>query len=108
MANVTATLRSNLGEIARTMEAKAQVIVDKTAADIEAGAKIRSRVDTGAMKASWTVVPVGPAHSEVRNGVEYVIYNEYGTRHMSAQPMAVPAAEQARPGFEAAAKRIVE
>lgn len=102
------TLHSDLGEIARTMGAKAQVIVDKTAADVEAGAKMRAPVDTGYLKSSINAHPVEPVHAEVTVGAEYGRYVELGTRHMAAQPYFTPAIEVARPGFEAAARRIVE
>jgi HK97 gp10 family phage protein len=105
---VTARLTSSLGAIARDMEPKAQMVVDKTALDIEAGAKARSRVDTSAMKNAWHTVAVGALESEVRNGMDYVIFNEYGTRHMSPQPMATPAAEEAREGFVQAMRSIVQ
>lgn len=99
---------SRLDGIARQAERQAAAAVQKTAQDVEAGAKARSRVDTGAMRNAWQAVPRGPYEAEVVNGVDYAIYHEYGTRHMSAQPMAVPAAEAARDGFERALRRAFE
>jgi hypothetical protein len=37
-------------------------------------------------------------------GAEYGIFQELGTRFMSAQPFLAPAAEAARPDFERAVK----
>lgn len=100
-------LRSNLGEKARRAPGIAAAIVEKTALDILAGAMARSRVDTSAMKNAWRIVDgPDPFSKEVVNSVEHSKYNEYGTVHMTAQPMATPAAEEARPGFEAAMKQV--
>jgi uncharacterized protein YfaP (DUF2135 family) len=106
---VSRSLKSDLGEKARRWPALAALIVNKTALDIMAGAQARSRVDTGAMKNGWRVVDGDDEYSkQVVNSVEYSKYHEYGTRHMSAQPMAVPAAEEARPSFEAAVGKALE
>lgn len=102
------SLRSNLGEKARAAPGRAALVVEKTALDIMAGAQQRTvRVDTGAMKGGWRVVDGDDEHTkEVVNSVEYSKFHEYGTRHMSAQPMCVPAAEEAHPGFEAAIAQV--
>lgn len=98
----TATWNSRLGQVAATAPQAMQLVVEKTARDIEAGAKVRSRVDTGAMQSglqaqredayTWLVVGL----------VWYTIFHEYGTAHMSARPMLTPSAEEARPMFLAA------
>jgi hypothetical protein len=69
--------------------------------NIEAGCKQRSRVDSGAMRAAWGSAMTGPAEGEVFNPIEYTIFNEVGTVNMPAQPMAHPAADAEKPGFEA-------
>jgi HK97 gp10 family phage protein len=79
--------------------------VDKAAHDVEAGAKARSRVDTGQMKSGWTTERHGEHRMDVVNPVEHTIFNEFGTIYMGAQPMAVPAAEEVRPGFVQAVRR---
>lgn len=99
-------LRSRLGEIARGAEKKTAVVVAKTAADVETGCKERSRVDTGQMRDGWETVSHGPLAAEVINAVGHVVFNEYGTEDMEAQPMAVPAAEAARAGYYAAMAAI--
>lgn len=103
---MSSSYRSHIPQKLAQAEERAVQVVEKTARDIEAGCKIRSRVDTGQMKNGWAAVPFGPMTWEVANHVEHVIYNEYGTRHMSAQPMLGPSVEQARPAFEAAISRI--
>jgi HK97 gp10 family phage protein len=58
------------------------------------GAKRRSRVDTGRMRDAWDKEQTGPGEWTVFNDVDYTIYNEFGTVHMSAQPMLSPALEE--------------
>jgi hypothetical protein len=60
---------------------------------IKVGAQRRSRVDTGAMRAGWHVEPAGDGFI-VANDVDYAIYNEFGTVHITAQPMLHPAADE--------------
>jgi HK97 gp10 family phage protein len=81
--------------------------VQKAVFDVEAQAKVRSRVDTGAMRNAWQGRMTGDTEGEVANGVEYAVYNEYGTVNMPAQPMAHPAADAVRPSFEAAIKAAI-
>jgi HK97 gp10 family phage protein len=104
----SARLVSDLGRIAREAEAKAALIVDKTAHDIEAGAKAVAPVDTGHLRASIKAESHGPLEAEVRVGAEYGIYVEQGTRHMAPQPYLHPAAEAAREGFEQATRQVFE
>jgi HK97 gp10 family phage protein len=69
---------------------------------LEAAWKARAPVDTGAYRNSIQASMVGTTEAEVATGLEYPPYLEWGTRHMSARPSAIPAAEAVRPGFEAA------
>ena len=105
---MTVVIKSRLGLIAEEAIPKASAAVRKTASDIEAGAKARSRVDTGAMRGSWNTQPTGTLSARVSAGVEYAIYNEYGTSRMSAQPMARHAAHAAEAPFLAAMKQVFE
>jgi HK97 gp10 family phage protein len=41
-------------------------------------------------------------------GVNYAIYQEYGTRHMRAQPFMIPSAESERGNFEDAMKHVAD
>jgi hypothetical protein len=72
--------------------------------NIEAGCKQRSRVDTGAMRAAWTSTMTGPTEGEISNPLDYVVYNEFGTVNMPAQPMAHPAADAEQGPFQARIK----
>lgn len=91
------------------IEAKALQIVSKAASDLEAGAKERARVDTGAMKNSIQQTPTGAAlQKTVFIGIDYGVHHEFGTVHIPAQPMIRPAADKVRPAFVAACKRLFE
>jgi hypothetical protein len=61
-----------------------------------------TRVKTGAMKAGFKVreIEVGHGgHFEVYNTQDYFPFHELGTKHISASPMLVPAAESERARF---------
>jgi hypothetical protein len=103
---MSATWKSRIPELAAGAEARAGLAVQKTVLDIEAGAKMRSRVDTGQMKGGWQGEMTGATSGRVSDPVEHTIYNEMGTVSMAAQPMLTPAAEEARAGFEAAMSQV--
>lgn len=96
---MTAVLKSRIPEIIASAEAKAALVVQKTAFDIEAGCKLRSRVDTGQMRSGWATEVSGPVEALVYNPVEHSIFNEFGTESMSPQPMLTPSVEEARGPF---------
>lgn len=90
------------------LRAGLQAAIVKAAHDVEAQAKARAAVDTGAMRNSITTQATGDLSAEVTTGVDYAKFVEYGTSRMSAQPFMHPAADAAKPGFEAAVKAVVE
>ena len=108
---------NNFGAVRKGLRPKAERIVEKTARDVQRGAMKRSRVDTGQMRSGWDVSRgdaawggadgLGVIHREVVNPVEHTIYNELGTTGTPAQPMAGPAAEEAREPFETAMSRLL-
>lgn len=73
--------------------------LDNAADDIEAGCKLRSRVDTGTMRNGWTTERINNFTRMVYNPVYYTIFNEEGTIFMSAQPMLKPSVEEVTPKF---------
>jgi hypothetical protein len=99
---------NRLPELRGQLRTRASQAVRKTVEDIQADAAERSRVDLGNMKAGWQMEMQDDLNGDVYNEVEYVEHHEYGTVHMSAQPMATPAAEAARPGFIAAMESLLE
>lgn len=83
--------------------------MSKALNDIQAGAKNRAPVDTGALKNSIT-------HEYTRNGntlrgevgptVSYGNWVENGTSRMRAQPYLRPASDAVRPGYEASLEQL--
>lgn len=97
------TLKGSLTKRMVRGERRTAKVVEKTAKNIAAGSARRSRVDKGEMRDGWVAVEVQTSGDEVKwqagNPVEHAIYNEFGTRRMSAQPMLTPAVEAAREPF---------
>jgi HK97 gp10 family phage protein len=92
-------------EIIITASSRTAQALDKAADAIETGAKARSRVDTGNMRNGWTQERISNSSRMVFNPVHYVIFHEYGTVNMAAQPMLQPAVEEVRPALMAAVTR---
>ena len=63
---------------------------------MEAEAKGRAPVDTGALKGSLHTEKKQAGLYWVADGVEYGIYQELGTSKMASQPFLVPAVEAVR------------
>jgi len=82
--------------------------VRKAAHDIEARAKTKAPVDTGALKASIKARAVDQLTSEVVVGQSYGLFQEFGTVRMAARPFLRPAVEEVGPAFEAAAGQAIE
>jgi len=91
--------KSRYPQIIAALEASVPKVVTRTGFRIEAGAKARARVKTGYMRGQIRWTPIDPFSGEVVGGASYTIFNEYGTVHMTAQPMFGPATEEARPVF---------
>lgn len=110
MINTRIVLQFNkLPALTEGMEARASQVVRKVALDIKAGAIVRTvRVDTGAMKGGYDIEMDGPLTAIVFNSQDYHIYQELGTRFISASPMLGPAAEEQREPFMRAMAQILE
>jgi HK97 gp10 family phage protein len=120
--------------IAAALEGKVATCVEKAVRDVEAQAKARAAVDTGAMKSSIAGKMTGRFSGEVAPHVEYAIFVEYGTRaHVitakggglfwpgaahpvksvnhpgtAAQPFMRPAADAVRGPFTSCIRQAVE
>lgn len=94
-----ATLKGDLTKRMRRGDRRATAAVRSTAKDIQKAAKARSRVRTGQMAKGWQTADIDDHTSQVGNAVRHVIFNEFGTVRMSAQPMLYPAVEAAREPF---------
>lgn len=101
-------IRANrLGEIRRRIAAGAPPVVAKAALDIEGRAKMYAPYDTGALRNSIRAEQLNEALWRVVVGVEYGIYQEYGTRYMAAHPYMRPAFEQVAPSLLAALRSLL-
>ena len=107
MATITVTVRSRVPEVSAKVRRRAEQIVEKAALDVEAQAKLRAPVDTGLLRNSIHVQPISPLERDVTSPVHYSVYQEFGTRHMAAQPYMTPAAEFVYPKFLFAMRRLI-
>src|SRR5687767_966854 len=99
---MSVTLHSRIPELTRDADRRIKVAVNTAGRLVEAGARSRARVDTGAMRAGIRWGAESDYEGRVIGHAPHTIYNEFGTRYMSAQPMLVPAAEEVRPAFHRA------
>jgi HK97 gp10 family phage protein len=91
---------SDIEKVIARSDAKADEDLGQIVDGIVETCRLRSRVDTGRMRDGWRGEQTGEHSFEVDNPVEHTIYNEFGTRYMSAQPMLGPAIEEATPKLD--------
>lgn len=84
-----------LDKITAELEPKAAVIVEKYGTAIMGDAVSRAPVDTGALMNSITTASkmTGKLTYTMSDGVEYGVYQEFGTSKMGAHPFMRPAIE---------------
>ncbi len=107
MAITVRVTNNRLGALSVTLKAGIREAVSSTVFAVEADAKQRSPVDTGALRSSISGRMTGDTEGVVEVGAAHGIFQEYGTRHQSAQPYLTPAAEAQRAPFEARIKKIL-
>jgi HK97 gp10 family phage protein len=105
---VTQIVFNKIPELKGRARQRAGQAVRKAAFDIEAGAKQRAPVDTGALKGSIKAEMINDLNAEIVAGKDYAIYQELGTHKMAAHPFMGPAAEALREPFLTVMKRIVD
>lgn len=97
-------------EIAAELERTVNLIVAKAAHDIEALTKRNIQghglIDTGAMLNSVIARPLNARQWVVTVGAHYGIYHEFGTRFLPARPFLGPAADEVKPAFLTALRRL--
>lgn len=100
--------QNDLARIAAELRPRASAVVRKTALDIEADAKGRAPVDTGALRNSIQTTMDGDLSASVGTNIEYAPFQEMGTHRMAAHPFMTPAAEAHRQPFIDAMSAVVE
>lgn len=106
-------LAADLTKASVSAAQKALLAVQKTAKEIESGAKQRAPVDTGNLRNSITTslsdgAGAGASEATVSAGAFYSPFVELGTSRMAPQPFFGPAVDEATPGFEQAMAELLE
>lgn len=105
-------LTADIAKAAATTGARAQLVVRKTAYDIERTAKNLVPVDTGNLKSSIGhsdargVGRSGTLAIEIGPTANYGEYVEFGTGRMAPQPYMGPAADKHEPSFNEAMAQL--
>jgi len=99
---VSIDIKSNkLPSIAAQLPEAADAIINGTHGPrMQEAARRHSRVDTGRMRDGWQWQKTGQGTGQLTNDVEYTIFHEFGTRVISAAPMARPALAEIGPDIE--------
>lgn len=105
---MTVKMSSRLGSLADALVIESAEVIRKTAADIEATAKDLAPVDTGALRSGIHTTDRGPLEARVEEGVEYAVYQEYGTSTQAGRPHLRPAAHAHEAGFLAGMQKVIE
>lgn len=90
---------NHIPKIAENLRPRAARVIQKAARDIEAGAKSRAPVDTGALRNSIQSSEVSQLHWRVTAQADYAMYVELGTVRAAAQPFMGPAVDAVAPGL---------
>lgn len=95
------TYTSRFDEITQAASLRAQKAVEIAGQEIEFEARARAAKNTGDMAAGiqWRPDKTGKPEGRVVGSDFKTHFYEFGSARQAAQPMLVPAAEQARPGF---------
>jgi len=88
---------ANLGRMSEKVKKAVKEEIGASALRIQASAKRRCPVRTGALRNSITVDLYGEMSAEIAPHMPYAGFVEFGTRKMRARPYMTPAAEEERP-----------
>jgi HK97 gp10 family phage protein len=83
-----------LDQIVRNLDGNTERAIKRIAFQVEGYAKTLAPVDTGALRNSINTERIDKDTYWVGDGVEYGIYQEFGTYRMAAHPFLIPAAER--------------
>lgn len=99
---------NSLPDLDEALRERLSLGLAKIAKDIEADAKSRAPVRTGALKNSIQARRVRQLAQEVNVGVDYGAFVEFGTVRMSPRPYLTPAVEAKRNTFERLLANVTE
>ncbi len=99
---------ANLGRMSEKVKKAIKEEIGASALRIQASAKRRCPVRTGALRNSITVDLYGEMSAEIAPHMPYAIFVEFGTRKMRARPYMTPAAEEERPRLAKELELIVD
>lgn len=99
-----------LGNLKKNLRSRAGIEVRKAALAVEAEAKTLAPVDTGALRNSIQAEkhPSQAFTWQVKVGMEYGAFVEYGTVNAPAQPFLTPAVEHIRPQLKANLAKMMD
>ncbi len=107
MIQMSITVNKNLLPAAASrVRSELPAVVGRAATDIETRAKGYAPVDTGALQADISSVHSGLS-ATATSGIEYGVFQEYGTRNQAGTPYMRPAAEAGGPAFQAAVAELL-
>jgi HK97 gp10 family phage protein len=107
MPTIRIVVTSRVPGVTRQVREAAALAVQKGAYDVEANAKRFAPVLTGLLRNSIQTHRLDSLTWEVESPVHYSVFQEYGTRYMSAQPYMTPAALIVGRSLETVFKRLV-
>ena len=99
---------SQLSQLARQIEERADAAVKETALAIEADARANAPVDQGELANSYTTEFPSEHSAVVGSPSDHSIEQEFGTRFQPGKPHFIPAAEKNRTVFEEKLKHLAD
>ena len=96
VAIVTSREGQGFAALAESLDERMAMVIYRFSINVQKRARLKAPVRTGALKNSIRAKKIRVGMWEIKVGVHYGIYVEYGTRHMAPQPYFRPAIEAAR------------
>lgn len=91
--------KNRWAEFSARVHERADMVTEATAAAIVTAAALKAPYRFGLLRASIEQEGAGGARRRITVGQFYGIYQELGTRYISARPYLEPAVEQNRAGY---------
>ncbi|QAY69990.1 HK97-gp10 family putative phage morphogenesis protein [Xylanimonas protaetiae] len=104
-------MAADLRDVAEQAGPVVELVVRKTALDVERDAKTLAPVDTGNLRASISMdveATDSTVSAEIGPTASYGLFLEVGTSRMAPRPFMGPALDRNAPAFDAAMAQIVD